>query len=77
MKVVITAQALSRLEESLKFYIEQLKVLIEKVIQIKTQLLKKSASLLQNPRKGQYEPYLRKLEKGPPKANCGKFQNHI
>jgi hypothetical protein len=41
VKVIITNQSLDRLEESLSFYLEELEIPLEKVAEIKTQLLTK------------------------------------
>lgn len=63
-RVILTDQSLDRLEESLLFYIDELGIPVEKVIQLKDQLLLKAKSLALQPYKGQYEPYLEKFNKG-------------
>jgi hypothetical protein len=58
MKLVLTDQSLARLENSLRFYLEELEIPKAKVIEIKNGLFKSARSLSKNPYKGQYEPYL-------------------
>lgn len=74
MKVVLTDQSLERLENSLLFYIEELEIPKEKVVQIKNKLLKRARSLSKQPHKGQYEPYLAKLKQGHRRLVEGNFK---
>ena len=74
MKVVITSQSLDRLEESLLFYIEELGIPIEKVSEIKTQLLNRARSLPESPYIGQLEPYLKKFNKNHRRLIQGNFK---
>jgi hypothetical protein len=53
----IINQSLDRLEESFSFYLEELELPLEKVAEIKMQLLTRAGSLSKNAHKGQYEPY--------------------
>lgn len=64
MKVVLTHQALDRLEDVLRFYLEELQIPKSKVGEIKSRLLQSARSLSKYPYKGQYEPYLAKLQLG-------------
>jgi len=74
MKVIITERSLYRLEDTLMFYIEDLGVPKEKVLEIKNKLLLKAKSLAISPYKGQYEPYLKKLKKGHRRLIEGNFK---
>jgi mRNA-degrading endonuclease RelE of RelBE toxin-antitoxin system len=74
MKVVLTNQSLDRLEESLIFYLDEMKVPIEKVVEIKTKLLQRASELSEYPYRGQYEYYLRKLKKGHRRLIEGNFK---
>jgi plasmid stabilization system protein ParE len=74
MKVIITNQSLDRLEELFSFYLEELELTLEKVAEIKTQLLTKARSLSKNAHKGQYEPYLKNLNKGHRRLIEGHFK---
>ncbi len=74
MKVVITERSLYRLEDTLMFYIEDLGIPQEKVLEIKNKLLLKTKSLAISPYKGQYEPYLKKLKKGHRRLIEGNFK---
>lgn len=57
MKVIYTEQSVESLEELLRFLIEDQKLPIEKVVEIKDILLKKVDSLSDFPYKGQVEEY--------------------
>ncbi len=74
MKVVLTEQSLKRLEKSLRFYIEELEIPKDQVVKIKNRLIGKAKSLAKSPRKGQYEPYLSKLQKGHRRLIEGNFK---
>jgi hypothetical protein len=74
MKVIITNQSLDRLEESLSFYLEELEVPLERIAEIKTQLLTKARSLSMNVHKKQHEPYLKNLNKGHRRLIEGHFK---
>jgi plasmid stabilization system protein ParE len=63
MKVIYTDQSLDSLHEVMDFLLEDLGIPIEKVSEIKTQLLDKADSLALNPYKGQKEEYLEHLGK--------------
>lgn len=62
MNVIITDQALERLEVSLRFYLDELEIPIEKVLEIKDKLFGRARSLSAQPYRGQYEPYLLNLK---------------
>jgi hypothetical protein len=53
MKVIYTDQSLDSLHEGMDFLLEDLGIPMEKVSEIKTQLLDKADSLALNPYKGQ------------------------
>ena len=74
MKVVLTRQSLDRLEESLLFYLNEQKVPIEKVSEIRIRLLDRARGLSDHPLKGQYEPYLKKLNQGHRRIIDGNFK---
>ncbi|MCC5929986.1 MAG: type II toxin-antitoxin system RelE/ParE family toxin [Cyclobacteriaceae bacterium] len=61
MKVIYTDQSLVSLREVIDFLLKDLGIPIEKVSEIKTQLLDKADSLALNPYKGQKEEYLEHL----------------
>jgi plasmid stabilization system protein ParE len=63
MKVIYTDQSLDSFQEGVEFLLEDLGIPIEKVSEIKTQLLDKAESLALNPYKGQKEEYLEHLGK--------------
>jgi hypothetical protein len=63
MKVVYTNQSLDSLQEVMQFLLQDLSIPIEKVIEIKTQLLDKTDRLEINPHIGQREEYLEHLGK--------------
>jgi plasmid stabilization system protein ParE len=62
MKLVYTEQALTSLEETLKFI--ALKVSNEKLIEIRNRILDKADTLLLQPESGQKEPFLEHLGLG-------------
>lgn len=74
MEVVITDQSLTRLEESLHFYITELEMPVEKAIEIKDLLLFRARNLGEHPQKGQTEPYLSKLNQGHRRLIEGNFK---
>ncbi|NJN28035.1 MAG: type II toxin-antitoxin system RelE/ParE family toxin [Cyclobacteriaceae bacterium] len=74
MEVVITDQSLTRLEKSLHFYITELEMPVEKAIEIKDTLLRRARSLSGQPYKGQFEPYLTKLNQGHRRLIEGNFK---
>lgn len=74
MRVEITGRSLDRLEESLRFYLEGLDIPLEKVLEMKDQLIARAKSLSKNPYKGQLEPYLAKLQKGHRRIIEGNFK---
>ena len=74
MRVDITGRSLDRLEESLRFYLEELDIPLEKVLEIKDQLIARAKSLSKNPYKGQLEPYLTKLQKEHRRIIEGNFK---
>lgn len=63
MKVIYTEQSLESLQESMEFLLEDQELPIEKVSEIKTQLLNRADSLAENPHMGQKEEYLEHLGK--------------
>ena len=63
MKVIYTDQSLDSLQEVMQFLLQDLSIPIEKVIEIKTQLLDKADRLEFNPHIGQREEYLEHLGK--------------
>lgn len=74
MKVVISEQSIKRLENSLKFYLEELQIPKSQVTKIKDRLMGRVRSLSKNPYKGQYEPYLSKLKQGHRRLIEGNFK---
>lgn len=74
MKVVLTDQSLDRLENTLRFYLEELQIPKNKVIEIKSRLIKSAKSLSNQPYKGQHEPYLAKLKQGHRRLIEGNFK---
>jgi len=64
MNVVLTNQSIDRLEKCLRFYLNEMEVPLERVLEIKDDLLESAKRLSKNPYKGQLEPYLIKLNKG-------------
>lgn len=74
MKVVISEQSIKRLENSLKFYLEELQIPKSQVTKIKDRLMGRVRSLSKSPYKGQYEPYLSKLKQGHRRLIEGNFK---
>lgn len=74
MRIVYTDQSFESLEESIQFLLEVQKVPLEKVLEIRNQLLDKADSLATNPYKGQNEEYLEHLEKGHKRLVEGNFK---
>ena len=74
MKVIYTQQSLESLHECLLFLSEELGIPIEKVSQIKSQILDKADSLEQNPFLGQKEEYLEHLGQGHRRLIEGHFK---
>jgi plasmid stabilization system protein ParE len=74
MKIVYTDQSFESLNESLQFLLEIQKIPMEKVIEIRAQLLDKVDSLIKNPHLGQPEEYLEHLEKGHRRLVFGNFK---
>jgi plasmid stabilization system protein ParE len=74
MRIIYTDQSFESLEESLKFLLEDQAVPLEKVLEIRNQLLYKADSLVNNPHIGQYEEYLVHLEKGHRRLIEGNFK---
>lgn len=74
MKVVLTDQSLERLEKSLLYYLEELQIPKNKVVEIKSKLLKSAKSISRQPYKGQYELYLSKLNQGHRRLIEGNFK---
>ncbi len=74
MKVVFTEASLQSLESSLLFYQTKLGYSLEKVDDIKSQLIDKVRKLQKNPYQGQYEPYLKPLGKGHRRLVEGYFK---
>lgn len=74
MKVVLSDQSLERLENSLRFYLEELQIPKTKVVEIKNRLLQSARSLSKRPYIGQYEPYLAKLKQGHRRLIEGNFK---
>lgn len=64
MRIIYTDQSFESLEESIQFLLMVQKVPLDKVLEIRNQLLDKVASLTTDPHVGQYEEYLEHLEKG-------------
>lgn len=74
MKVVVTEQSLDRLEQSLRFFIDEMNMPVQKVTEIKSRLLERARGLSLNPYKGQIESYLKKLKKGHRRVIEGSFK---
>jgi len=74
LKVVLTEQSLDRLESSLRFYLDDLQIPIEKVVEIKNELISSAESLAAHPFLGQHEPYLIKLRRGYRRIIKGNFK---
>ncbi|WP_375577576.1 type II toxin-antitoxin system RelE/ParE family toxin [Marivirga tractuosa] len=74
MKVVLTEQSLSRLEKSLRFFLEELDIPKAQIVKIKNNLIGKAKSLAKNPYIGQFEPYLSSLEHGHRRLIEGNFK---
>ncbi|HET8858373.1 type II toxin-antitoxin system RelE/ParE family toxin [Marivirga sp.] len=74
MKVILTVQSITRLEQSLRFQLEELQIPKDQVVKIKNKLIEKAKSLSVSPYKGQYEPYLSKLKKGHRRLIEGNFK---
>lgn len=74
MKIVYTDQSLESLEESIQFLLEVQEVPLEKVVEIRTQLLDRADGLITNPHMGQYEEYLMHLGKGHRRLVEGYFK---
>ena len=74
MRIIYTDQSYESLEESIQFLLNVRKVPLEKVLEIRTQLLDKADTLADNPHLGQYEEYLEHLEKGHRRLIEGNFK---
>ncbi|WP_209329141.1 type II toxin-antitoxin system RelE/ParE family toxin [Lunatimonas salinarum] len=74
MRIIYTDQSFESLEESIQFLLKVQKVPLEKVLEIKNQLLDKAASLTTDPHVGQYEEYLEHLEKSHRRLIDGNFK---
>ena len=74
MRIIYTDQSFESLEESIQFLLKVQKVSLEKVLEIRNQLLEKAASLTTDPHVGQYEEYLEHLEKGHRRLIDGNFK---
>jgi len=74
MRIIYTDQSFESLEESIQFLLKVQKVPLEKVLEIKNQLLDKAASLTTDPHVGQYEEYLEHLKKGHRRLIDGNFK---
>jgi plasmid stabilization system protein ParE len=74
MRIVYSDQSFESLEESIQFLLEFQKVPLQKVLEIRNQLLDKADSLTTNPLIGQYEEYLEHLEKGHRRLVEGNFK---
>ncbi|WP_035467508.1 type II toxin-antitoxin system RelE/ParE family toxin [Algoriphagus mannitolivorans] len=74
MRIIYTDQSFKSLEESLSFLWKVQGVPLEKVLEIRNQLLDKAESLTTNPHLGQIEEYLEHLEKGHRRLIEGNFK---
>ena len=74
MRMIYTDQSFESLEESIQFLLQVQKVPLEKVLEIRNQLLDKADTLADNPYLGQYEEYLEHLEKGHRRLVEGNFK---
>lgn len=74
MRIIFTDQSFESLDESIRFLLEVQGVPVEKVLEIRNQLLDKVDSLVTNPQIGQYEEYLEHLEKGHRRLIEGNFK---
>ncbi|MGK7392227.1 MAG: type II toxin-antitoxin system RelE/ParE family toxin [Candidatus Cyclobacteriaceae bacterium M2_1C_046] len=74
MRIIYTDQSFESLEESIQFLLQVQKVPLEKVLEIRNQLLDKADTLADNPYLGQYEEYLEHLEKGHRRLVDGNFK---
>ena len=74
MRIIYTGQFFESLEESLQFLLKVQGVPLEKVLEIRNQLLDKADNLVINPHLGQYEEYLDHLEKGHRRLIEGNFK---
>jgi len=74
MRIIYTDQSFESLEESLHFLLKDQGLPMEKVLEIKGQLLDKAESLLTDPHLGQFEEYLEHLEKGHRRLVEGNFK---
>lgn len=74
MKIIYTHQSFESLEESLQFLLKIQGVPLEKVLEIRNQLLDKADTLVTNPHLGQYEEYLDHLEKDHRRLIEGNFK---
>jgi len=74
MRIVYTDQSFESLEESVQFLLKVRNVPLEKVLEIRNQLLDKADSLITNPQMGQYEEYLAYLGKGHRRLVEGNFK---
>ena len=74
MRIIFTDQSFESLEESIQFLLTVQGVPLEKVLEIRDQLLDKADSLITNPYIGQYEAYLEHLEKGHRRLIEGNFK---
>ena len=74
MKVIYTDQAIISLEESIRFYIEDQGLPLEKIDSLIDVLFNRADSLGQNPNLGQYEDYLEHLHQGHRRLVEGHFK---
>lgn len=74
MKIIYTEQSLISLEDSLQFLLKVQRIPLEKVFEIRNQLLDKADSLDKNPDLGQHEEYLVHLKKGHRRLIEGTFK---
>jgi plasmid stabilization system protein ParE len=74
VKIIYTHQSFESLEESLQFLLKIQGVPLEKVLEIRNQLLDKADTLVTNPHLGQYEEYLDHLEKDHRRLIEGNFK---
>ncbi len=74
MKVIYTDQAIDSLEESIRFYIEEQGMPVEKADSLIVELFDRADSLGENPQLGQYEEYLEHLNEGHRRLVEGHFK---
>jgi mRNA-degrading endonuclease RelE of RelBE toxin-antitoxin system len=74
VRIIFSDQSLESLDESIQFLLKVQKVPLEKLLEIRNQLLDKTDSLVTNPYIDQYEEYLGHLGKGHRRLMEGNFK---